>query len=68
MTAAEVTRAAMYLLAKRQGISVRNRARVEKHWAEWHPCVHRALRKQIRESLRAMKWAGLSVSDPKGGA
>lgn len=59
MTKAEVTRAAMYLLATRQGINIRNRAHVQKTWDEWHSSVHSALRKQVREIERAIKWACL---------
>lgn len=53
----DVTRAAMYLLAKNQGIPTRNKKRVEKEWARWHPCVHASYRKQVRRVIRALAWA-----------
>lgn len=53
----EVTRAAMYLLAKTRGLNTRRKSVVEREWHRWHRTVHSGYREQVRKALRALKWA-----------
>jgi hypothetical protein len=66
MTRTEIEWAAIYLWAKNQGISTRNPTKMLNDWKKWHPVIHRAYRKRVRDALRAVAWAVEPSSNATG--